>query len=215
MLHVTTWCWGDKYAGHYLERLERGVARHLKQEHRFHVCRPSAEDEHLTKEPGCLVRLRTFDPAWQAGQGIEPGDRIVCLDLDLIVTGALDDVFDRDEPFVILQGVNAVNPCPFNGSVWMLRAGYRPDVWTSFSPEAARAAPWWERAYPDDQCWFHHMMPDAGAFGPEQGVYAFMKPGWNGHAESLPANAKIVAFPGHRDPSQFTNVGWVKHHWAA
>jgi hypothetical protein len=68
--------------------------------------------------PGCFARSALFDPEWQARHGIEPGDRFVCLDLDLIVTGPLDGLFDRPEPFAILQGVNASNPCPYNGSVW-------------------------------------------------------------------------------------------------
>jgi hypothetical protein len=210
MLTVTTWLWGSKYPGHYVERLERGVAKHLKQDHRFLICLPSECDEHLTRIPGCFARLRTFDPQWQEANGIMPGERIVCLDLDLIVTGPLDRVFDRPDDFAILQGVNSINPCPYNGSVWMLRAGYRTDVWSDFSVEKAGKVPWY--AFPDDQSWFHHKMPAAGSFSPVHGVYAFGKPGWP-KGTQLPPAASIVAFPGHRDPAQFPHVGWVKEHW--
>lgn len=211
MLHVITWSWGSKYPGHYVERLRAGVGRNLDQEFRFFVCKPRAEDEHLTKIPGCFARLRTFDPAWQAAQGIDPGDRIVCLDLDLIVTGSLDEVFDREDGFTILQGVNSANPCPFNGSVWMLRAGYRPDVWSDFSVEAAGKVPFYE--FPEDQAWFAAKMPDAGAWGPHQdGVFAMGKPGWP-KGDDLPPTARLVAFPGRRDPSQFTHLPWVQKHW--
>jgi len=182
----------------------------MKGEYRFLVCQPGLCDEHLTRIPGCFARLRTFDPEWQSANGINPGDRIVTLDLDLIVTGALDALFDRDEPFSILQGVNASNPCPYNGSVWMLRAGYRPDVWSEFTLERAAKVP--HDSFPDDQAWFAHHLPNAGKFGPENGVYAFMKPGWPKGA-ALPENARLVAFPGHRDPSQFTSVEWVRRHW--
>lgn len=210
MIHVITWVWGSKYPPHYVERLRSAVARNLKQEHRFIVCRPAPCDEHLTKVPGCFARLRTFDPAWQAAKGIEPGDRIVCLDLDLVVTGSLDALLDRDEPFVILQGVNAANPCKFNGSVWLLRAGYRPDVWSDFSLEAAGKVPFY--IFPEDQAWFAAKMPDAAGFGPAEGVYGFKKPGWP-DGEQLPANACLVAFFGKRDPSQFRHLPWLKEHW--
>jgi hypothetical protein len=210
VLHVITWHWGTKYGPHYIERLERAVARNLKQDHRFLVCRPKPVDEYLTAVPGCFARLRTFEPGWQKQMGIAKGDRIACLDLDVVITGPLDSVFDRPDDFAILQGVHSANPCPYNGSVWMLRAGYRPDVWDDFSLNAAAGVPFYE--FPEDQAWFAAKMPDAGAIGPRDGVYAFGKPGWPGGTQ-LPPQAKLVAFPGKRDPSQFAHLDWVRQNW--
>lgn len=215
MIHIGTWIWGNKYPDFYLRRLEASLARNLKCDYRFHVWTPKAEDLYLTRVQGCFARLRTFDPEWQAEQGIyagdSPGDMIVCLDLDLIITGPLGALFgDLETDFKILQGVNSTNPCPYNGSIWALRAGYRPDVWSDFSLDAAARIPFY--AFPDDQAWFEHKIPGADAFGPLNGVYAFKKPGWPGGVD-LPANARIVAFPGHRDPQQFEWVPWVTQHW--
>lgn len=211
-LIVGTWLWGSKYGAHYVERLAAGVARHLKQPHRFVVFHPSDEDEYLTQMPGCFARLRAFDPDWQKAQGIKPGDRIVCMDLDLIVTGHLDPLFDRPEEFVILQGANSSNPCPYNGSLWLLRAGYRPDVWADFSVEAASKIRF--DAFTDDQAWFWHKMPKAAGWkaGPQSGVYAFQKTTWP-KGEALPRDARVVAFPGWRDPSQYVRLEWVREHW--
>lgn len=213
MLIVSTWLWGDKYTPDYLARLSTGVARHLAQPHDFRVFTPEPEDAHWTKVPGCLARMRAFDPAWQARQGLAAGDRLVCLDLDLVVTGPLDALFDRPEPFVILQGANASNPCPYNGSVWMLRPGYRPDVWADLNPQSLKASPRFE--FFDDQGWLEHKIMAAAAWnaGAGSGIYAFQKPGWPVGSLALPADARIVAFPGHRDPSQFTHLDWVKTHW--
>lgn len=210
MLTICVWRWGSKYAGHYVERLKAGVTRHLKQEFRFAVFSPQAEDVYLTKLPGCFCRLRMFDPEWQQQHGME--DRIVSVDLDTIVTGSLDDLFDRDEEFVILQGANAANPCPYNGSVFMLRAGARPDVWRDFSLKNAGNVPFFE--FPDDQAWLAHKIPKAAGWraGTESGIYAFQKPGWP-KGDALPADAKIVAFPGWRDPSRFAHLDWVKENW--
>lgn len=207
---ICTWRWGGKYAGHYIERLKAGIARHLKQEYKFAVFSPRAEDEYLTKIPGCFARLRMFDPQWQSDHKIE--GRLVCIDLDTIITGTLDPLFDRPENFVILQGANASNPCPFNGSLMMLRTGTRSDVFRDFSLKRAGEVPFHE--FPDDQGWLWHKIPDAAGWkaGPESGVYAFQKPGWP-KGESLPNGARVVAFPGWRDPSKFTGLEWVRKNW--
>lgn len=212
MIHIGCWRWGSKYGPEYVDRLQAALFRNVSKVFMFHVWEPRPEDRYLTEIPGCFARLRTFDPKWQKDQCIREGEKIVCLDLDLVVTGSLDGLFDRAEPFVILQGVNAKNPCPMNGSLWMLRAGYRPDVWSEFSLDLASKIVF--DSFPDDQAWFWDMMPDAGAFGPEQGVYAFQKPGWP-KGDALPKDARIVAFPGWRDPAKFTNLEWVRRHWLA
>lgn len=212
MLTIGTWFWGKKYDQRYVERLKAGLTRHLKQEFRFRVFGPELRDVFLTKIPGCFCRLRMFDPAWQQREGIE--DRLVCIDLDTVITGPLDDLFDRPENFVILQGANAANPCPFNGSLMMLRAGYRADVFYDFSLKAASSLPCHE--FPDDQGWLAHKIPNAAGWkvGSESGVYAYQKPGWP-KDNQLPPDARIVAFPGWRDPSRFQGEQWVRQHWAA
>lgn len=207
---IATWRWGQKYDGHYVERLKSALMRNIKQEFRFGVFSPEEEDDYLTKVPGCFCRLRMFDPEWQEKHGIS--GRLVCVDLDVVVTGELDEAFDRPEKFVILQGANSSNPCPFNGSMMMLRTGSRPDVWKDFSLKRAEEVPYFE--FPDDQAWLAHKVPDAGGWkaGPESGIYAFQKPGWP-KGDGLPAGAKLVAFPGWRDPSRFAHLDWVKRHW--
>lgn len=212
MLHISTWHWGTSYPQYYVDRLAAGVARHVKQAHTFHVFSPEPEDQYLTEMPGCLARLRMWDLEWQARQGIARGDRLVTLDLDLIVTGELDPLFDQPHPFMVLQGANAVNKNPYNCSVQMLRAGYRPDVWTDFSLENLKAAP--VHSFSDDQGWLWHRLPlEAGwQVGKQSQIYAMGKPGWPG-GEDLPKGARIVAFPGYRDPSQFVRNEWVKAHW--
>src|SRR5262245_32279633 len=206
-LVVSTWIWGKKYGGHYIARLQYGVRKNLRQDHRFLVVNPSPGDERLYA--GCFCRLRMFSPAFQREHGINPGDRLVCLDLDNVITGPLDPVFERDESFVILGGANAANPCPFNGSVMMLRAGEHADVWSEFSLEAAHRIPFYE--FPDDQGWIHHRLPGAATWqaGRSSGIYGFHKPGWPKGTDKLPEGARMVCFIGGRDPSQFRHLSWI------
>lgn len=219
-LTVLTWLWGSKYSPAYAQRLRNGVARHLKQPHRF-LCVTDQEiegvetapikDPGLTQHKGCIVRLRLFDEVWQRDIGINRGDRALVVDLDAIVTGSLDTLVDTEAPFSILQGVNSsTHPCAFNGSIWMLRGGYRPDVWDDFTLAKLDRIPRLEFA--DDQGWMHHMMPDAAAYTDADGVWAFQKGQWR-TGDNLPAGARFVAFPGRRDPSQFAHLKWVREHW--
>lgn len=220
VLTVCTWKWGNKYSDADVARLAAGVRRNMKQAFRFLLITDDIEsappgvepwairDPELTKIPGCFARLRMFDPEWMAWHDI---DWLVCLDLDLIVTGPLDELFDRNIPFKILQGANAVNPCPYNGSMMMIRKDAHQKVWSEFSINAAWKVPWHE--FPDDQGWIWHKVPNAAGWkAGHDGVYAFQKPGWPA-GDDLPRDARIVAFPGCRSPEKFKHLGWVKQHW--
>ena len=203
--------WGKKFSHDHVNKLRKGIERNLKQPYHWRVFHPEARDVHLTKIPGCFARLRAFDPAWQARNGIE--DRLVTIDLDTVITGPLDPLFDRDESFVIMQGANAVNPCPFNGALQMLCPGAHPEVWRDFSVEAAKKAPFY--SFPDDQGWIWHKIPDAAGWkvGPEHGIYVFRKRGWPvGNETKLPDGAKLVTFI-NSDPSQLLHLDWVRDNW--
>lgn len=177
---------------------------------------PEGIERHAIKDPdlldhkGCFARLRMFDYGWQKNRKID--DRLVCLDLDMIIVNYLDPLFDRAEDFVILGGGHSVNPCPYNGSVFMLRPGRHGEVWTDFSIEKAKAIKYYQ--FPDDQAWFAAKIPNAATWpcGRKSGIYAFMKPGWP-FDHNLPNNARIVAFPGAREPKDFRHLPWVKQYW--
>lgn len=227
MFVVMTWLWGEAYSGDDVRRLAAGVARNLARRHRF-ICvtdNPARlqgldietieipqEDRPLLAIKGCFARLRMFSRAWQRANGID--EQFANVDLDTVVTANLDGLFCRDEPFVILQGGNAVNPCPYNGALMLLRAGYRPDVWDEFSPAAAARTPHYR--FPDDQGWLAAKLPNAAEWraGAESGVYVYQKPGWPGGktTTALPEGARLVTFiNGH--PRDLAQLDWVKRHW--
>lgn len=227
MLAISTWLWGDKYGPEDVIKLRNAVKRHLKQKHRFLVMTererqwepPEGIERHAIKDPellahqGCFARLRMFDYGWQRNRNID--DRLVCLDLDIVITNRLDQLFDRPETFVILGGANSVNPCPYNGSVMMLRPGHHGELWTEFSMEKAQQIKY--HVFPDDQGWIAHLLPNAATWpcGTKSGIYAFKKPGWPVNSFALPADARIVAFPGARRPQDYAKkLHWVRMHWA-
>ena len=128
-----------------------------------------------------------------------------------MITGTLDPVFDRPEPFVILSGANAVNPNPFCGALIMVRAGQHPELWRDFNLDIAKTIPFHE--YPDDQGWIHYKLPNAAGWRAGQnGVYAFQKPGWP-VGYNLPHDARLVTFNGWRSPAKFAHLDWVRRNW--
>lgn len=224
MLTVSTWLWGNEYTTDDVVRLHSAVKRHLSMKFRFIVMtererdwvppssieRHAIKDPHLLAYPGCFARLRMFDYGWQRNRNID--GNLVCLDLDIIILNRLKELFDRPETFVILAGANSVNPCPYNGSVMMLKAGYHGEVWTDFSIEEARKTPFYE--FPDDQGWIAHKIPHAATWqcGRKSGIYAFKKPGWP-PGLMPPSDARIVAFPGSRRVRDYINLPWVRNNW--
>jgi len=228
-LAFVTWLWGDKYSALVILKLADGIRRNTHQQFRFIV----VTDQYLKNgqytfpkfveiipipDPqligrGCFCRLRMFDPQWQRDNHFD--DRIAALDLDTVITGSLDTIFNSTEAFMILQGVNSLNPCPFNCSVMMLHAGACSSIWERFTLEKAQAVPYHE--FPDDQGWIWHVQPKAMGWrgGERSGVYAFQKPGWPYHADvrNLPHNARIVSFIGWRKPAQFADLPWMMQHW--
>jgi len=224
VLHIATWWWGNKYDVSYVNKLLRGLHRNMRTPFRFLCVTDKREiypfqtvlikeqDHDLLKIDGCFARLRMFDPQWQKENDIWLADHIVCIDLDVIITDRIDPLFARMEPFVILQGANSVNPCPYNGSLWMLRGGAFPEVWRDFNLNAAREAPYHE--FPDDQGWLWHKLPQSPGWqvGPASGIYAFRKQSWP-RQDGLPQMARLVCFPGARDPKQFQFLPWIATHW--
>ena len=212
VIFICTWLWGTKWPTVYADRLFAGIKRNLRQEYRSVlitdqpvncadiVCQIDEIDRPLLDRRGCLVRMRMFDHVWQERLGMKAGSRIVNIDVDAIITGELDPLFGGDDEFRIMQGFNSTNPCPFNGSLWMFRAGERHDVFDDFSFEEYKRLDVPFHAIPDDQGWLHSRFPNAASYTPADGVYAFKKKTWPGGLE-LPGGARVIAFPG-RTPEQ-------------
>ena len=125
------------------------------------------------------------------------GRRFVSMDLDLVIKGDLRPLFDRADDFVIYGDTN---PRTFyNGSLFLMTAGARPQVWTTFdrieSPRAAHRA----GHFGSDQGWISYCLgPKEAKWTAADGVYSFkndlLKTG------KLPTDARVVVFHGEQDP---------------
>lgn len=160
--------------------------------------------------PSCYRRLKLFS----AEAAAIFGERIVQMDLDVVITGDLVPLFDRGEDFCAF-GDTARNT-HYNGSLIMLRTGTRKEVWDSFdpikSPKITRAA----GIVGSDQAWISYILGgDEKKWGPADGVYS-----WRCHLEPqrglLPDNARVVIFHGRSDPWDSAirdSVPWVREYY--
>lgn len=159
--------------------------------------------------PSCYRRLKLFSK-----EASYLGERIVQMDLDVVVTASLNPLFDRDDDFCAF-GDTARNT-HYNGSLIMLRAGSRTQVWESFDPVNSPRLTQAAGIVGSDQAWISYTLGGGEKkWGPHDGVYS-----WRCHLEPqrgvLPKDARIVIFHGRSDPwdSEIqTRVPWVREHY--
>lgn len=228
---------GSKYPSDYANRLHRGVARHLSLRHTFHCLTDNHRgldvgiEAHAlpAPDPGtCWNKLHLF-----ARDVAAPGTTILYLDLDVVVTGALDDLvhYRANEDFLGQPDWNRPLWPQFNSSVMRIRAGAHPEVADRFAREVSagllvRSSEWdattrgydkvvyrrgWRR-FGGDQEWI------TAALSPRKSVSARAFPrGWiasyKKHGRSsLPHGARIVVFHGSPKPHEVAN-DYVRRHW--
>ena len=104
--HITVACvwWGTQYGVDYVERLRDSVSRNLSIPHTF-VC----ITDHEVPEGVIRMRPQLKDGTWWQKVGLFSPDlfglsqRILYLDLDLVVIGSLDQIANVAEPFCMIE----------------------------------------------------------------------------------------------------------------
>lgn len=235
MLSVVCFKWKpqDGYRTHFsaehVNVMQRMVARNYPQPHRFfcvtddpaglgpEVTRvelwkdfAALRNPQGTQKPACYRRLKMFAPEAEKTFG----KRFVCIDLDAIVTGDLRPLWNRTEDFIIWGDLH---PRVFyNGSMWMMTAGARRQVWEEFTPHAAPRAAFEAGFLGSDQAWISYRLGRGEAtWGVADGVYSYRVHIKRAPDRALPKNARVVFFHGVLDPwdESAQKLKWVRDHW--
>jgi hypothetical protein len=151
------------------------------------------------RKPNCFRRLVMF----RSDAEKTFGRRFVSMDLDCIVGGPLDPLFDRPEDFVICKGTH--HSRPYNGSMMLLRAGCRPHVYDSFDQAGADASG--EAFHGSDQAWL------AQCLGPQETTWGEADGVWHLHRylQVKKAVPTVLFFPGKRKPWDLHRVfPWMR-----
>lgn len=209
--------------------LARMVRRHYKHQHRV-VCvtdDPEGIERHIdivplwkdlanvpnphgSHQPSCYRRLKAFSV--EAREWF--GERFVAVDLDCVIVGDLSPLWNRPEEFIIWgSGTDRRVWC--NGSMWMMTAGARRQVWDTFNPRFSPGQAKRAGFFGSDQGWIAHCLGRKEAmWTTKDGVYSF-RVHLNAGSKQLPSDARIVFFHGKYDPwhPHCQEIPWVAENY--
>jgi hypothetical protein len=236
MITVCCFLWSDRHRqrdytfneGHVVT-LRNMVARHLRLEHEFvcitdraHIadgirCVPLDDRTHVAGT--CGRKLTVWAP--DAGERI--GKRILSLDLDMVIVDDITSLIDRPEDVVMFRNPNFTlngRRAYFQGSIQLLTAGARPNVWKMrFHPDAPLIIN--RRFGGHEQAWLSEMLSwDEASWSDADGIYGAGRVGdWTTKnvVDALPEGARIVVFPGNRmydQPHVMAKFPWILEHAA-
>jgi hypothetical protein len=235
MLSVVCWKWKPKagyrsaFGPETVNTLRAMVARHYAKPHRF-ICvtddpagigsdveivplwddYASVPNPYGARQPSCYRRLKAFSSEAK----FLFGDRFVSLDLDCVVTGDLVPLWDREEEFVIWGDTSPRTP--YNGSMFLLKAGSRRAVWEDFDPHTSPARSKALGYFGSDQAWIGARLgPHEAKWSKADSVYSYrldIK-----RLGGLPDDARIVMFHGAVDPwsAEAQRLAWVREYYRA
>ena len=140
VVNVLCMKWGTKYPADYVNRLYSMVARNLNRPFRF-VCL-TEDAQGLSPEiesfplPQLKVTLDGPERGWNklgvfAENLYNLKGKVLCLDLDLIITGGLDDLFDYPGEVLIIKDWIKKDGTG-NSSVYRFEVGAHPEVLAEF-----------------------------------------------------------------------------------
>lgn len=246
-LTVCTFLWRDPafkwqanftYCPEHVDRLARAVRENLSMDYRFVVVTDQPADaftEPMDVVPlwpdlrdmgRCYTRLKCFDPAIRDVLG----DRFVWIDLDCVVLGDLTPLFERTEDFLV-WGFDGRDPYKrenaYCGSMVMMDAGARPQVWDQFDPSVSPRMAASRKLVGSDQAWIEYTLGDQEAtWTSRDGVYSlrahfapYRLPGRaarRGKFIEPPANSRIVFLHGNVDASMASvqqSYRWIGDNW--
>lgn len=222
MRQVICMKWGTLYGADYVNRLYNMVRRNLTGEFRF-VC--------LTDDPtGIVEGVECFDcptvdiPApycnrgwrkvslWaEQVNGLEPGEALF-IDLDVVITGSLDDFFERDGDFIVcFNWSTGAERRIGNTSIYRFRVGSYPHLLTNLLENTEEVL----ETFPNSQTYISRTIPaDAMTFWPDGWCHSFKVHCVPNGIQRwridpvLPAGSRIVVFPGVPNPHQAVAGEW-------
>ena len=153
---------------------------------------------------GCFHRL--FQYSYEFKEDYIDG-RFVSMDLDMIITGDITPLFDRQEDFVYyrMKGPDGTG-WRMNCGMYMLVSGTRVPYYEAFNKDPKKAMQC--RVGPGtDQGWMNFCIQQAGQDEAHwtqgvDGIYDMRQDIIEKGLTELPDDCKILMWPGPRDPSQ-------------
>lgn len=212
--------WGDRYPTHYANRLWSMIQRHTKRPTRLvcytddavgltpgivaHSLPPIVLPDRVSRQPWRKISL--WAPTLPGAEG-----DVLFLDLDLVITGGLDDFFDfrPDSTFSVIENWTQPGSGIGNTSVYRFRVGAHTYLYDNLLNDAERIL----STYPNSQTYISRTIKEK-TFWPAPWCQSFkhtLMPRWPMnflHPAALPPETKVVAFTGKPDPDEARDGVW-------
>ena len=157
---------------------------------------------------GCFTRLVCFKKDFALF-----GKRFVSIDLDCIILQDITPILKRRGDFIIWKPEDPMHRiATYCGSLWMMNAGARPQVYNEFDPIMIRPKRNGKYLGGTDQLHISRVLRDEKLFTARDGVYNFV-PDVVMQVRPLPSNTRIVFFNGRYMPDDIhlaNRYPWIK-----
>jgi hypothetical protein len=233
VITVVLWKWGHKYSRAHLYKMRSMLARSLSGPYRIVCltdtpkdCPPGIRAERM---PACVLPwdCKSLRRMWIfSNDAARLGDRLLQLDLDLVLTDSIDPLVTRPEPFVIWKSdSNFRDKWAYNPSLTLLTAGAMSHVFERYMKNPRDAfkqadRDGWAPHVNSDQALVSYLVKDEPppVWTDADGIFAYrVFAGKHGdRGESLPPGCRVVSFHGPRDPSDAqlqTRSPWIAQYW--
>jgi hypothetical protein len=172
---------GTKYGLEYVTKLNSGLKKHTTRDYIF-----------------CLDQQERFPGWWNKVLLFPPAYRTIFLDLDIVITGSVDFLFDYEGPFCAWK--DPWNHA-FNTSVMSIAPGFGKEIREYFLANPERAM---KRYHGDQEFLADLVKPDLWPDGLIKSYKA-------DNLSKDPKDARIVVFHGKPKPAEVD--GWVQDAW--
>lgn len=217
MIHIICIKWGNKYNSNYVDKLFRGIRRNTSKEFIF-TC--FTDDGQHIKEDVRIQPIPFFTGDWNSKIGLYnkklyvPGEQIFYFDLDTVVVGNLDEIFEYRGDFILLRDFYRANGF---GSGLMSFAPEAVDfMWTNYTkgykPRHGDQG-WCEEQYPTADIWQEKYPGKVISYKVHiVGKGKLKHPHYTKHPGTL-ETASIVCFHGTPNPHELKKLEWMETNW--
>lgn len=217
--------WGTAYGADYANTLFNMVRRHTNRPLRFVCFTDNAEglDPGIETKPLPPINLPPSHEwkAWrkialtQAGVGGLSGN-VLFMDLDVVVTGSIDDFFDHapDATYCVIENWTQLGSGIGNTSVFRLTVGAHTEVYETLMADPKGTV----SRFPNSQT-FQSRTISSRVFWPEPWCVSFKHqllpkfPLNFVRTAALPDSAKVVCFTGYPNPDHARDGVWPEKIW--
>lgn len=215
MIHCICIKWGDKYSSEYVNKLLRGISKNTTKSFLFTCFTDNIEG--ITSSSYCEP-LPYYTGDWHSKIGLynqdlyNLEDQIFFFDLDTVITGDLNEIFEYRGDFILLRDFYRKDG--FGSGLMSWRPAAVNYMWKNFHGGKCRHGDqgWCEEQYPTADIWqekFPEKIISYKVHIKDKGKQR--NPNYTKHPGTLDSSS-IVCFHGKPNPHEI-NEPWIQEYW--